>query len=91
MQAWGVYGLRVLGEYTLDNVQLLSAGGMGIRCDFCEGTFSFLNSAVRPAPGRAMSTTADGVHFMHHRGAVVMRNSTVAGTGDDCFNVHGKR
>eukprot|EP01043_Picozoa_sp_COSAG02_P006096 COSAG02_NODE_170_length_31534_cov_33.568498_15_plen_1274_part_00 len=89
MPSWGVYGLRVHGEYTLDAVQLLSAGGMGIRCDFCTGTFSFLNSAVVPAAGRAMSTTADGVHFMHHQGAIVMRNSTIAGTGDDCFNVHG--
>jgi hypothetical protein len=89
MPSWGVYGLRVHGDYTLDNVRLLSSGGMGIRCDFCKGTFSFLNSAVTPAAGRAMSTTADGVHFMHHQGAIIMRNSTIAGTGDDCFNVHG--
>jgi hypothetical protein len=36
-----------------------------------------------------MSTTADGVHFMHHHGSIVMRDSVVSGTGDDCFNVHG--
>jgi hypothetical protein len=89
MPAWGVYGLRVQGRYTLDHVQLLSAGGMGIRCDFCNGTFSFLHSAVRPGEGRTMSTTADGVHFMHHRGSIVLRDSLVSATGDDCFNVHG--
>lgn len=89
MPSWGVYGLRVQGFYTLDHVNLLSAGGMGIRCDFCNGTFSFLNSSVQEAAGRTMSTTADGVHFMHHRGSIVMRDSVVSGTGDDCFNVHG--
>lgn len=89
MPSWGVYGLRVQGFYTLDHVNLLSAGGMGIRCDLCNGTFSFLNSSVREGAGRTMSTTADGVHFMHHRGSIVMRDSVVSGTGDDCFNVHG--
>jgi hypothetical protein len=62
---------------------------MGIRCDFCNGTFSFLNSSVREGTGRTMSTTADGVHFMHHTGTIVLRDSVVSGTGDDCFNVHG--
>ena len=57
MPAWGVYGLRVQGAYTLDHVQLLSAGGMGIRCDFCNGTYTMQSSAVRPGAGRAMSTT----------------------------------
>jgi len=88
MQAWGVYGWAVQGGFTLSGVTLLAAAGMGLRCDFCDGTVLIEHSAVQPGAGRALSTTADGIHFMHHRGRVVLRNTTVAGTGDDCFNVH---
>jgi hypothetical protein len=89
MQAWGVYGLRVQGLYMFDHVTLQSCAGMAYRCDYCNGTFDMQHSELNPGPGRTMSSTADGVHFMHHRGLIKMRNSLVNGTGDDCFNVHG--
>ena len=79
MPAWGVYGWAVKGGFTLSGVTLLAAAGMGLRCDFCEGTVLIEDSAVRPGEGRKLSTTADGIHFMHHKGAVVLRNTTVAG------------
>ena len=90
MQAgWGVFGWMVAGRYLLDGVTLRSCAGMGFRCDFCNGTFELRNSTIAPAAGRSMSSTADGVHLMHHTGEVLVRDSRVAGTGDDCFNLHG--
>jgi hypothetical protein len=35
-----------------------------------------------------MSTTADGVHLMHHKGTITLVDSVINGTGDDCFNPH---
>ena len=91
MQAWGVYGFQLSGLFELDDVHLYTAAGMGLRCDFCRGTVLISSSSVAPRPGtgRTMSTTADGIHFMHHAGHIVLRNTHVAGTGDDCFNTHG--
>lgn len=89
MQSWGLYGWKVQGFFKISGVVLHSAAGMGVRCDLCNGTFSFVDSAVKPAAGRTMSSTADGVHLMHHTGHILMHNSTINGTGDDCFNAHG--
>ena len=84
-----IKGYRVSSRFQLDNVVLLSAAGMGIRCDFCSGTFAMTaGTAVKPAPNRIMSTTADALHFMHHTGAITMDRITVDGAGDDCFNTH---
>ena len=87
MQAWGVYGWR-LRNASLSHVTLLSCGGMGLRCDFCEGSYTMRSCAVRPGAGRPMSSTADGIHFMHHRGSIVLEDSQVHDPGDDCFNTH---
>lgn len=89
MQAWGVYGLAVRGTFLLEDVTLLSSGGMGLRCDFCEGEWVGRRASVVAAPNRSMSTTADGVHFMHHKGGITLVDSTISATGDDCFNTHG--
>ena len=88
MQAWGVYGWMVRDLFQISGVTLLTAAGMGFRCDFCEGTALVTHSAIQKPKGRLLSTTADGIHFMHHRGAVIVNNTLVADTGDDCLNVH---
>jgi hypothetical protein len=88
MQAWGVYGFRVSRGMTVRHTTLLSCAGMGYRCDFCDGDYTLESSALRPGVGRIMSSTADGVHLMHHRGRVTLRDTVVNGTGDDCFNSH---
>jgi hypothetical protein len=89
MQAWGVYGLAVKGTFLLEDVTLLSSGGMGLRCDFCEGEWVGRRTSVVAAPNRSLSTTADGVHFMHHKGSITLVDSKISETGDDCFNAHG--
>ena len=88
MQAWGVYGWRST-DTELYGVDLRSCAGMGLRCDLCEGQYAIRACTVRPGAGRPMSSTADGIHFMHHRGSIVLRDTLVTGTGDDCFNTHG--
>jgi hypothetical protein len=95
MKSWGVYGVNVRGGLALHNTTLLSAAGMGFRCDFCEGEFAMVDSAIRSATlahdgvDRKMSTTADAVHLMHHHGLILLDNMTIEGSGDDCFNAHG--
>lgn len=89
LQSWGVYGLGVTGTFLLQDIKLLSSGGMGLRCDFCRGDWTGIRASVGAGPNRSMSTTADGIHFMHHAGKITLRNSTIDSTGDDCFNTHG--
>lgn len=89
VQAWGVYGWAVRGTFAIKGTTLLTAAGMGYRCDFCNGTVLISDSSIQAAPGRMLSTTADGIHFMHHTGNIVLRDTLVSKTGDDCFNVHG--
>ena len=90
LQSWGVYGLGVTGTFLLQDIKLLSSGGMGLRCDFCRGDWTGIRASVGAAGlNRSLSTTADGVHFMHHAGRITLQNSTIDSTGDDCFNAHG--
>jgi hypothetical protein len=88
MQSWGVYGWRVKRAMTLRHTTLLSCAGMGYRCDFCEGDYMLDSSAIRPGNGRIMSSTADGVHLIFHKGRIILKNTIINGTGDDCFNPH---
>ena len=91
MQSWGVHGRNVSGTTTVSGVSLLSIAGMGFRCDLCTGTYLLEGSdiGIKPDSARPMSITADGVHLMHHHGAIHVRHSSVQGQGDDGLNVHG--
>jgi hypothetical protein len=89
LQSWGVYGLGVTGTFLHQDIKLLSSGGMGLRCDFCRGNWVGIRASVGAGLNRSMSTTADGIHFMHHAGKITLQNSTIDSTGDDCFNTHG--
>lgn len=84
-QSWGVYGWKIQGHFTLQGVSLWACGGMGLRCDFCDGVFRIESSTVGKRPGtvRPMSTTADASHAMHHRGAVELVDSRFEWQGDD--------
>eukprot|EP00730_Choanoeca_flexa_P007497 TRINITY_DN12341_c3_g2_i1.p1 TRINITY_DN12341_c3_g2~~TRINITY_DN12341_c3_g2_i1.p1 ORF type:complete len:800 (+),score=140.64 TRINITY_DN12341_c3_g2_i1:106-2505(+) len=90
MQAWGVYGFNVT-NLTVDNVALWSIAGMGYRCDFCHGNYTLRNSQIqqKPLTNRPMSITADGIHFMHHQGAINVQGCDIQWQGDDAFNLHG--
>lgn len=88
LPAWGVYGWRV-ADMALERLTMHSVAGMGIRCDFCRGDYVLRETAVRPGANLTMSSTADGVHLMHHRGTVTLDRVKVLATHDDCFNVHG--
>lgn len=90
-QSWGIHGRNVTGGLTIERSTLWSVAGMGFRADFCDGRYSLLDSEVVIKPGtfRPMSITADGTHWMHHSGPILLRNTSVQGQGDDGFNIHG--
>ena len=46
LQSFGIYGWRVHGM-AISSVTLLAAAGMGIRCDFCAGTFGVHGSSLK--------------------------------------------
>lgn len=82
--AFGFYGTAGV---TVQQVTLLSLGGMGIYTDRCTG-ITIDGLQIKKAPGRPMSICADGVHFSNTRGgAVVVQNSLFEGQGDDGINI----
>lgn len=85
MPAWGAYGWAVQGHFILKGISLWACGGMGLRCDFCEGLFRIESSSVGRRPGtvRPLSITADASHAMHHSGAIELINSSFQYQGDD--------
>eukprot|EP00037_Helgoeca_nana_P014888 m.139740 g.139740 ORF g.139740 m.139740 type:complete len:141 (+) comp22761_c0_seq1:824-1246(+) len=50
-QSWAVYGWKIQGHFTLQGVSLWACGGMGLRCDFCDGVFRIESSTVGKRPG----------------------------------------
>lgn len=82
--AFGFYGTAGV---TVQQVTLLSLGGMGIYTDRCTG-ITIDGLQIKKAFGRPMSICADGVHFSNTRGgAVVVQNSLFEGQGDDGINI----
>ncbi len=75
----------------LESVIVHSAPGMAVFADRCNGVM-LRGCSVVPTPGsvRLMTTTADGLHCTLCEGDITMEGCTVARTGDDCVNAHGK-
>jgi hypothetical protein len=79
---YGTKGVRV------QNVSLLSLGGMGVYADGVSGGITIDGLSIRKLPGRPLSICADGVHLSNTRGGRVrITNSVFEGQGDDGINV----
>ena len=76
------------------DVVMYAAGGMGFFCDFCRDLHLEQVATRRKRFAdlgivRAMSITADGIHFSNCLGgAVTVRNCTLEGQGDDGMNIN---
>lgn len=78
-------------NFSMKNVKLHNAGGLGILCQFCEN-LSF--NAVEFSPNRAIGRrylcgNEDGMHLTNNRGHIQIEDCSYFGLMDDPINVHG--
>ena len=79
--------LRESDDITLRGLAIRSFPGMGIVGHLCHNILiDSLN--ITPEAGRVSSTSTDATHFTSCSGDLTISNSTFAGNGDDCTNVH---
>lgn len=79
--------LRESEDVILRNLAIRSFPGMGVVGHLCHNILiDSLN--VTPEAGRVSSTSTDATHFTSCSGSLTISNSTFAGNGDDCTNIH---
>lgn len=79
--------LRESEGITLRGLSIRSFPGMGVVGHICHDILiDSLN--VTPEAGRVSSTSTDATHFTSCSGNLTISNSTFAGNGDDCTNIH---
>jgi hypothetical protein len=79
--------LRESEDITLRGLAIKSFPGMGVVGHLCHNILiDSLN--VTPETGRVSSTSTDATHFTSCSGDLIISNSTFAGNGDDCTNIH---
>lgn len=79
--------LRESEDITLRGLAIKSFPGMGVVGHLCHNILiDSLN--VTPEAGRVSSTSTDATHFTSCSGTLTISNSTFAGNGDDCTNIH---
>ncbi len=71
----------------ISNVKIHSQPGMGI-VGHLSSDITIDGLQVVPADDQVISTNTDATHFTSCSGKLTIRNSTFAGQGDDCTNVH---
>ena len=76
-------------DVRLDHVHVRTAPGMAVAGAHVRNlTLDHLLVAPRRDSGRALSSTADGVHFWGGSGEFTIRNCQFSGLGDDGVNIH---
>ena len=79
--------LRESEDIILRSLAIKSFPGMGVVGHLCHNILiDSLN--VTPEAGRVSSTSTDATHFTSCSGTLTISNSTFAGNGDDCTNIH---
>ncbi len=79
--------LRESEDITLRSLSIRSFPGMGVVGHLCHDILiDSLN--ITPETGRVSSTSTDATHFTSCSGNLTISNSTFAGNGDDCTNIH---
>lgn len=79
--------LRESEDITLRNLSIRSFPGMGVVGHLCHDIL-IDSLKVIPEAGRVSSTSTDATHFTSCSGNLTISNSTFAGNGDDCTNIH---
>jgi len=90
---YGMGGIELMDNthLTLENVEIYSCKGHGILCNGEQEYFQFLNVNIRPPKGsqkRAITCTADHLHFARSKGHFKMIGCEFCLGSDDCINIH---
>ncbi len=84
------YGMYATGceNIYLENAHFYHTAGMCFGADNTENIY-FNRFHLSPRDGRLMTATADGLHFYSCTGEVVLTNSVLEYSHDDCLNIKG--
>lgn len=85
-----VFLLTESKDICLENVDILSAPGMGVICQLCENVV-LKGVRVRTEEGDTgfISTDADATHFVHCTGQIILEDCVFEHMMDDASNIHG--
>jgi hypothetical protein len=71
-----------------DGVTILASPGLAFLPILCGGKVEWVDCHVRVAPGRLLSTNADGIHARGLRGNLHIERCSFEGMADDAINIH---
>lgn len=77
-------------DVTIEDVTVATSSGTGIAASNMGRGLAILDSHIGPAPGEPPSIGYDGIHVTSAAGDILIRNTTITGTGDDAINLAGR-
>jgi hypothetical protein len=86
----GAFKLNDCNNLLFDHVTVYSMPGMGWICRGDLHHLALKHCAIQRRPGsrRVFSTSADGFHIGDSQGSILIEDSEITSTGDDCINIH---
>lgn len=86
----GAFKLNDCSHLLFDRVKVYSMPGMGWigRGDLHHLALKHCAVQRRPGTRRPFSTSADGFHIGDSQGSILIEDSEITSTGDDCINIH---
>lgn len=86
----GAFKITDSSHLLFEDVTVHSMPGMGWVCrgDLHHLSLQRCTIARKPGTRRPYSTSADGFHILESQGAILIEDSEITGTGDDCVNIH---
>ena len=86
----GAFKLNDCSHLLFERVKVYSMPGMGWvgRGDLHHLALRNCAVQIRPGTRRMFSTSADGFHILDSQGSILIEDSEITGTGDDCINIH---
>ena len=86
----GAFKLTDSSHVLFDHVTIHSMPGMGWigRGDLDHLGLTHCRITRRPGSRNPLTTAADGFHILDSRGGILIEDSEITGTGDDCINIH---
>lgn len=86
----GAFKLNDCNHMLFERVKVYSMPGMGWvgRGDLHHLALKQCAIQRRPGTRRLFSTSADGFHILDSQGSILIEDSEITSTGDDCINIH---
>ena len=86
----GAFKLSDCSHVLFDHVNIYAMPGMGWigRGDLDHLALKHCRITRRPGSRLPLTTAADGFHILDSHGGILIEDSEIIGTGDDCINIH---